>query len=165
MDDYDLAMPEVTLRDVTDADVSTFYEHLRDPLAVQMAAFVAKSAPDFAAHAAHWAQNRSDPKRVARSIVVDGHVAGNVVAFMHQGRRQVAYWVGREHWGRGVATSALSLLLQQVTERPIYAQVAKDNVGSIRVLQKCGFSRIDVARGFAPARGEEIEEFVFELRV
>lgn len=41
--------------------------------------------------------------------------------------------------GRGIATEGVSafVLLQQT--RPLYAGVANDNVGSIRVLQKCGF--------------------------
>jgi RimJ/RimL family protein N-acetyltransferase len=42
-------------------------------------------------------------------------------------------------WGRGVATEALSAFLGLEPVRPLYAGVAKHNVASIRVLQKCGF--------------------------
>ena len=41
--------------------------------------------------------------------------------------------------GRGVATEALSAFLRLEPIRPLYAGVAKHNVASIRVLQKCGF--------------------------
>jgi RimJ/RimL family protein N-acetyltransferase len=47
--------------------------------------------------------------------------------------------------------------------RPIYARVAKDNVASLRVLEKCGFTITGQAKGFANARGEEIEEWILEL--
>jgi RimJ/RimL family protein N-acetyltransferase len=52
----------------------------------------------------------------------------------------VGYWVGREFWGRGIATRALAAFLDEVSERPIYAGVADTNLASIRVLEKCGFT-------------------------
>jgi RimJ/RimL family protein N-acetyltransferase len=72
----------------------------------------------------HWAKIRREPSNIIRTIVCDGQVAGNIGSWMGGGRRLVAYWVGREFWGLGVATAAL---------------VAKQNVGSIRVLEKCEF--------------------------
>ncbi len=51
----------------------------------------------------------------------------------------VGYWIGREHWGKGIATRALTLLLTEVDTRPLHAHVAQHNAGSIRVLEKCGF--------------------------
>jgi RimJ/RimL family protein N-acetyltransferase len=154
----------VRLREVTDEDVAAFREHLGDAAAAQMAAFAPKEPPDPAAHLAHWERNRSSAACVARTVLVDDRVAGNVVSFLHEGRRHVAYWIDRPHWGRGVATRALTLLLHLVTERPLRALVAYDNLGSIRVLEKCGFIRVGAGRWFAPARGAEIEEFVYELR-
>jgi len=47
--------------------------------------------------------------------------------------------------------------------RPLYARAAKDNTTSIRILNKCGFKLIGHERGFANARGIEIEEVVLEL--
>jgi RimJ/RimL family protein N-acetyltransferase len=66
---------------------------------------------------------------------------GNVVSWEHDGERDIGYWVGREHWGKGVATSALSAFLHELETRPLRAHVAHHNVGSIRVLEKCGFTR------------------------
>ena len=45
----------------------------------------------------------------------------------------VGYWLGREFWGRGVATRALARFLGVVTGRPLHARVATNNQGSIRV--------------------------------
>ena len=47
--------------------------------------------------------------------------------------------------------------------RPLYGRAAADNLGSLRVLEKCGFVRVGSERGFASARGEEIEEVILRL--
>lgn len=65
-------------------------------------------------------------------------------------------------WGEN--TWALTVFLTQHNKtRPIYARVAKDNQGSRRVLEKCGFKIISESKGFANARGQEIEELLLEL--
>jgi len=42
--------------------------------------------------------------------------------------------------------------------------VAKDNIASVRVLEKCGFVISGYDQGFANARGEEIEEVIMILK-
>lgn len=133
----DAAPAEIILRDVVPDDLPIFYEHQRDPDATRMAAFPAR---DRAAFDAHWATNiLGNPSAITRTIVADGIVAGNIGSWTQDGVRLVGYWIGRAHWGRGIATRALAAFLHQVTERPIHAHVASHNVGSIRVLEKCGF--------------------------
>jgi RimJ/RimL family protein N-acetyltransferase len=58
------------------------------------------------------------------TIVVDGNVAGNIVSSEQSGKRLVGYGVGRDYWGRGVATAALLEFLGHETTRPLYAYVA-----------------------------------------
>ena len=70
------------------------------------------------------------------------------------------YWLGREFWGKGIATWALTEFLVFEQCRPIYARVAKDNLASLRVLQKCGFVITGEDKGFANARGQETEEYI-----
>ena len=77
--------------------------------------------------------------------------------------REVGYWIGQEFWGKGIATQALRLFLEKVALRPMYARAAKDNLASIRVLQKCGFTICGESKGYANARGCEIEEVLFIL--
>ena len=66
-------------------------------------------------------------------------VTGNIGSWIAEDRQLIGYWVGREFWGRGVATAALAVFVAEVKERPLHAFVAKHNVGSIRVLEKCQF--------------------------
>ena len=95
----------------------------------------------------------------------EGHVVGHVFSYRDDefGQTEVSYWIGKSYWGTGIATKALSLFLRRVTERPLYARAVKDNVASLRVLEKCGFAIVDEGRGFANARNAEVEEFVLKL--
>lgn len=153
------------LRDVAEADLPIFFEHNSDRVAVQMAAFTAKDPTDRDAFNLHWRKILSDSTVIIRTILFDGQVAGSVASFIDQefGKREVTYWIGREYWGKGIATKALSKFLREVKVRPIYGRASKDNVASIRVLEKCGFRIIAYGKGFANARAKEIEEVIFEL--
>lgn len=125
------------LRGVTEDDLPIFFEHQRDPEANRMAAFPPRDRDAFMAH---WTTILRDASVVTRTVLLDGEVAGNVVVFDFEDRREVGYWIGRVFWGKGVATSALRAFLAEVTERPLYAGVAEHNIASIRVLEKCGFT-------------------------
>lgn len=154
----------VRLREVRDSDLPTFFEHQRDPVANHMAAFTSKDPTDRDAFDAHWSRILGDDAITPKTILVDGDVAGHIASFERDGQPEVTYWIGREYWGKGVATEALYRFLRDVEVRPLRARVAKDNIASIRVLEKCGFTMHGRAKGFANARGEEVEEFVMELK-
>ena len=95
-----------------------------------MAAFPTR-APDVFYE--HWATIRADPTNVTRTIVADDEVVGDIVSWLDHGSRQVGYWIGREHWGKGFATAALRLLLEEITDRPVTAHIVPANIGSQRV--------------------------------
>jgi hypothetical protein len=87
-------------------------------------------------------------------------VTGGYVASREQeGTRLVAYWLGREYWGRGIASAALREYLAQETTRPLHAYVAVGNVGSMRVLERCGFVRV----GAAAAGADGGEEYFYRV--
>ena len=153
----------VTLRGVETSDISIFFEQQLDPEANRMAAFVRKERQDRAAFDAHWKQIMDSAGIVNKTILRGEEVAGHIACFPQEGELEVTYWLGKQHWGKGVATQALKKLLQEITHRPLFARAAKDNIGSVRVLQKCGFKIIGEDKGFAQGRGEETEEYIFRL--
>jgi RimJ/RimL family protein N-acetyltransferase len=156
---------EIVLRDVLDSDLPIFFEQMRDPDANWMAAFTAKDPEDRDAFMAHWARILSDASTINQTILYDGQIAGSVASYQEEpGKPEVTYWLGKEFWGRGIATRALAAFLEErVTERPIYARAAKDNAASLRVLEKCGFAIIGEDKGYANARGMEVEEYLLRL--
>ena len=144
------------LREVVEADLPAFYEHQRDPEAAAMAAFPPRDRDAFMAH---WAKVLANDSALTWTVVSDGAVAGNIGCWEDDdGRRLVGYWIGREFWGRGLATQALAEVLDVVDARPLHAYVVKSNVASIRVLEKCGFVKVG-----EHASDDGIEELLLEL--
>jgi RimJ/RimL family protein N-acetyltransferase len=151
------------LRELRDEDLAVLFEQWADPVAAHMAAFTAPEHMDRDAFERRWTRLRADEAVINRVIVVDGEVAGTIGSWGDPGEREVTYWIGRSYWGRGIATAALETFLTVDASRPLRARVAIDNVGSRRVLEKCGFRVVATERGFAEARSSEIEEFVLRL--
>ena len=155
------AAGNVRLRAVSESDLLIFYEQQLDPAATRMAAFPARERE---AHMAHWHKIQAQAGVINRTILFDEQVAGNIVSWDQAGKRELGYWLGRQYWGQGIATRALALFLAQVSARPLYAHVAKHNLASQRVLQKCGFIHDSEDRGFpVEPGGEPVEEWIVVL--
>ena len=105
----------------------------------------------------------ADRTNITRTILADGQVAGNIGSWDQSGEREVGYWLGREFWGRGIATRALELFLTEVTIRPLYAHVVRHNRASRRVLEKCGFIVVGAAGAMPENATEPVAEFVLRL--
>jgi RimJ/RimL family protein N-acetyltransferase len=118
----------ITIREVESSDLETFYEHQLDSEAIRMATFVSKDPKDKAAFDAHWDKILNSSQNVRRTIVAEGQVAGYISCYPHGEDIEVTYWLGREFWGRGLATQALNKMLHLVVDRPILARAATDKV-------------------------------------
>jgi len=153
------------LRDVVEDDLPIFFGQQLDRDANYMAAFTTKDPTNQEVFTAHWNRILADATVIIKTIVFAGQVVGYVLSYEESGEPEVSYWIGKEYWGNGIATRALSDFLAHGNKtRPIYARVAKDNIGSFRILEKCEFTIIGEAKGFANARDEEIVELILELR-
>ena len=128
-----------------------------------MAAFTAEEPANREAFMAHWHKISAAATVIVKTILCQGQVVGHVLSYEEAGKPEVSYWIGKEFWGRGIATAALAQFLDVVQTRPLYARTAQDNIASLRVLQKCGFKISGEDRGFANARGEEVAEFILQL--
>lgn len=142
---------DVRLRPFRDEDLPVLYVQQLDPEATAMAGFPARDEEAFRAHRARVI---ADPTTVNAVVEADGDVAGSVGSWLEDDRRYVGYWFGRAFWGRGIATAALGAFVEQLQERPLHAFVASHNVGSIRVLEKVGFTLVS----------REPDELLYELR-
>ena len=153
----------VSLRPLEDRDLDTIYQQVTDPESIRMAAFTAEDQTDRGAFLDRISRLRADTSVTHRVIDVDGAAAGTIGSFRIDDQLEVTYWVDRARWGQGIASAALRMLLAETAERPVYARAASDKVGSLRVLEKAGFRRVGVDRGFASGRAEEIEETLLRL--
>lgn len=153
----------IQLRDVADTDLPIFFAQQQEPAGIQMAAFTAKEPSDREAFDNHWAKIRADVGITMQTILYEGDVAGSIGYHNWFGDPEITYWVGEKFWGKGIATVAVQQFLSQLPTRPLFARVAQDNIGSLRVLQKCGFVITGEDRGFAHGRGQEITEYLLTL--
>lgn len=151
--------PAILLRAVVETDLPILYEQQLDPEAAAMAAFPSRDEEAFYAHSRRI---MADPSVIFRTILYNDQVAGSIVSWEMEGEREVGYWLGKEYWGKGIATQALAEYVKLVTTRPLFAHVAKHNVGSRRVLEKCGFTVIGEDSYTNPA-GMDVQEFLLKL--
>jgi RimJ/RimL family protein N-acetyltransferase len=153
-------MPVIALRPVVESDLGPLFDQMRDPESVWMAAFTPDDPDDRTAFDAHMATVRSSSDITLRAVTCDDHLVGSIAAFVLDVRTEVTYWIDRAAWGRGIASRALELLLDLLPVRPLYARAASDNTGSLKVLQKSGFTVIGTENSFAPGRNSNIEETI-----
>ena len=130
---------EVLIRETLESDWPILFEYQRDPLSSEMAGVPAR---EWDAYLALKQKIRADETGLEWTILYDGRIAGDLVSFVHDGRREIGYRIGREYWGMGIATRALALFLDVERRRPLYGWVLEQNIGSQRVLEKCGFTVI-----------------------
>ncbi len=146
------------------SDLPIFFDQQLDAEANWMAAFTRKDPADRDAFMTHCTKILEDKATTNQTILFNGSVAGSVSSYVDEDEHlEVTYWIGKLYWGKGIATRALSAFLEHNKLRPVYARAAKDNTGSLRALEKCGFTRIGEGRGFSQVRGAEVEEFLLRL--
>ena len=152
-------LPIILLRSITESDLPIFYEQQLDPEATAMADFPARDRESFMLQ---WTKIMADTSLIQKTILFDGQVAGNIVCWEMLGEREVGYWLGKEFWGKGIATEALKQFLDEVKNRPLFAHVARHNIASKRVLEKCGFEVVGEDK-YLNRIGKEVEEIVLKL--
>ena len=75
----------------------------------------------------------------------------------------VGYWVAAGARGRGIASSALRLVCDWSTARPLQLMTHPDNAASQRVAEKGGFRRLGMAPHLPAFRDGLAEAVLFQL--
>lgn len=153
-------MSVVTLRDPIDSDFEPIFAMTQDPVGNAMSMVYPLSRALFEER---WSRELGE-REVAKTILLGEEVVGKVGSFGVEDETHVGYLVARSHWGRGIMSAALRLFLDELTHRPLMAHVASSNIGSRRVLEKCGFVLIDERESAETERYMACVEAVYELR-
>ena len=112
---------------------------------------------------------RMDPQTFF-AIEVDGSLAGGIGytrrTDVERIGAEVGYWLGRAHWGRGIATSALRLLTAHTFAadpelRRLWAVPFVTNIASARVLEKAGYTLEGRMRKWAFKDGEHVDAWLY----
>ncbi len=133
-------MTKIILRPILATDLEILFEQQLDRDAVALSAYPSKDRGEFMRH---WDGILKNKAIVARTIVYKEKIAGHILCWKEKYEHRVGYWVGKQFWGRGIASAALTEFLRDVKTRPLFAEVANHNLASKRVLEKCGFELLD----------------------
>ena len=154
---------DIKLRPTEIADLELLFQFQTDKEGGYMAAFMPKDPTDKSAYIDKFTKLLKDPTVNNQTIILDNIIVGSIAKFIMEGNTEITYWIDRKYWGQGIASKALNKFLVIETIRPIFGRVAFDNVGSQKVLEKCGFVKKGTDKGFANARQTEIEEYIYKL--
>ena len=153
----------ITLTETVKEELETFFYFQLDSEASYLAAFTPKNPTDKAAYIEKYTVHLADPTICMRTIKVGDVLVGSIAKFELENEAEITYWIDKQFWGRGIATTALTEFLTTELTRPLFSRVAFDNYGSQKVLEKCGFVKIGTDKGFSNARQVEIDEFIYKL--
>jgi len=151
------------LREVAESDIPIFFEHQLDNESNWQVAFTHEDPTDRTAFDIHFEKVMKDDTVFMQTIDIDGHVAGYLTKYELENEPQIGFVLGRNFWGKGIATEALRAFLALIPERPVHARTAFDNHSSMRVLEKLEFRRTSEGSYFSNARGIEIVEVLWTL--
>ena len=154
---------EIKLRQSKISDLEIFFQFQLDKDANFLAAFTPKDPNDKGAYLQKYTKHLGDPTINMKTILVGETIAGSIAKFEIESDAEITYWIDKNSWGKGIATTALKIFLTIENVRPLFGRAAFDNFGSQKVLEKCGFVKIGTDKGFANARQTEIEEFIYKL--
>lgn len=141
---------QVRLRPVRSDDLPVFFAHQCDAQAADIVGFVPRTRPAFDEH---WHKIITRPDVLIRTVEADGEVAGYVSTFPRDERTEIAYWLGRNQWRRGIGQTAVTKFLELDRNRPIFGLVAVRNIASLAILHRCGF--VSVAEETGPGGVQE----------
>lgn len=135
----------VCLRPLYESDLPLFYEHQNDEGAEAMVGLPSRARDDFFDH---WQKVMANPSIILRTILAENEIAGYLCSFIKEAdEREVGYQLGKAYWGKGIATRALELFLPLIPYRPLYGVTPVHNIGSQKVLTRCGFVLVDEHEG------------------
>ena len=124
------------------------------------------------AHARAWIQHVKEHEAKTRFIIAYKDQAIGEIGFLpqwdvHRFTAEIGYWMSEEHWGKGVMGKAVAEVSQYAFKTTdivrLFADVVEYNIGSCKVLEKCGFKREAVFRNNIFKDGEFYDHFIFGL--
>lgn len=116
--------------------------------------------------------NGDGPDTINRVIALDDDLIGTIGIRrgedIHRFNAEIGYWLGEEHWGKGIATRAVELLSEWIFHftdiHRLYAGVMEPNSASAKVLEKAGYSLECVIRDGVFKNGRFVNELLYSRR-
>jgi ribosomal-protein-alanine N-acetyltransferase len=165
----EIVCPSCVLRPLVPTDADALARHAND---ADVAANLRDRFPhpysraDADAYIAHAAKRSP---QTSFGIVAGGEAIGTISLMLGEdiARRsaEVGYWIGREYWGRGIATDALRAATRYAFDSlglaRVFAVPFASTAASARVLEKAGYAREGVMRQSAIKYDRLIDQLLY----
>lgn len=164
-----IVTPGSVLRTWTPDDTESLVRHANNPriAAVMRDGFPSPYTP---ADARRFIETAMDTvSHLYLAIDVRGEAVGGIgvqpLADVKRRTAEIGYWLSEPFWSRGIVTNAVRSLVPVAFERfdivRLQAGVFSNNPASMRVLEKCGFTREAVHRMAVTKNGTTLDEVVY----
>jgi RimJ/RimL family protein N-acetyltransferase len=165
-------IPEATLRDWRLSDIPSLTWHANNPRIAAMmrdgfpTPYTASDAERFIA-----AATAPGTTNLFLAIEADGGACGGIgihpLNDVYRRTAEIGYWLTESQWGRGIITEAVRALVPVAFTRydivRLQAVVFAENTASMRVLEKCGFTREAVHRQAVTKNGRTMDEVIYVM--
>jgi len=157
------------LREWKDSDIPSLILHANDP---GISPWLRDGFPF-----PYSTDDANDFLRMARSklpgsilaIELNGEAIGSIGYFpkenIYRLNAEIGYWIGKAHWGKGIASEAIIALSDWIFEHSeilrLYGQVFEGNVASARALEKAGYRKEAVLRKSIIKNGVVKDEWIY----
>ncbi len=170
--DIVLTTPRFELRPLERGDVGALFDHFSDPAVTEFMDIEPLTVRSQAHEIVDWAQGvRADGVGVRWAIralggeALIGTCGFNAVVVQRGRRGEIAYDLSRAHWGRGVMAEVLPRMVafgfEALALRRLEAMVTPGNARSCGLLERHGFQREGVLRGYALWKGAYCDQIVY----
>jgi RimJ/RimL family protein N-acetyltransferase len=111
----------------------------------------------------------SDNRQLTFAIELNGEAVGSIGAHLmndvYRKNAEIGYWLGQPYWNRGIITEALQALVTHIFNNydicRLFANVFYTNTASIKVLEKCNFTKEATHRKAVIKNGKVMDELVY----
>ena len=170
----ELTVAGMRLRPLEDADADDLLAHFRDPRVVEFLDIEAMTSRDEALDTIGWACRLREEGRGLRWAIRDaggGRFVGtcgfNTLVFERGRRGEVAYDLSPPWWGRGVMAAIMPVLIDfglvRLGLHRLEAMVTPGNDRSCRLLERHGFAREGLLKGYGFWKGRYFDQIVYGL--
>jgi len=170
-DDFEIRLSKAVLRYPREQDAKAIVRHANNP---KIARYLRDRFPSpYTETDGRWLveEANAEPQNCVLVIEVDGEAAG-AVGFhgqdpndVHRFSGEIGYWLGEEHWGKGIMTEAVQALtdygFKSLGIRRVCACVYAPNSASAKVLEKSGYEFEGKMRSAVFKNGELLDALLY----
>ncbi len=139
----------IRIRKLRISDAKDLYENVRDKEIVKWTLMIPHPYPKDGALKFIRRTHYSIKKGNAFAFGIEYRETGKVIGVISihvdwkDKKGEIGYWLGKRYWNQGLMTETVQLIkkfgFDQLNLNRIYARVFENNIGSNKLLEKCGF--------------------------